>query len=168
MAAVGAELTEGLATQADPIHRFETGGDFMKRQMLSLVGVLALLLVGASAYAQNIKVKATVPFDFIVNGKTLPAGEYTIASFGSVDGRTLMVRSGDLDKQMLVRANSSESLKVSDKTKLVFHRYDQRYFLSEIWVAGNDRGHQIPRGGREKELALDYPVQDVVVLAQVR
>lgn len=140
----------------------------MKRKMLSLVGVLALLLLGVSAYAQTIKVKANVPFDFIVNGETLPAGQYTIDSLGVLDGRTLVVRSQGLDKQMLISTNSAQSLKVSDKTRLIFHCYDQRYFLSEIWVAGNDRGHQLPRGRREKELASNFPVRDVVVLARAR
>jgi hypothetical protein len=139
----------------------------MKRQMLSLVGVLALLLVGASANAQTIKVKASVPFDFIVNGQTLPAGQYTVDSFGVMDGKTLMLRNGDAKQNLIVQAISTESLKPSEKTKLVFHRYADRYFLAEVWVEGNDLGHQIAKSSREKELAMDYAVEHVVVLAQL-
>jgi len=55
----------------------------MKRQMLTLVGVLGMLLAAGSASAQTIKVKADVPFNFIINKATLPAGEYTLMSVGT-------------------------------------------------------------------------------------
>ena len=45
----------------------------MKRKMLTLVGTLSLFLAAVSAHAQTIKVKGTIPFDFIVNRATLPA-----------------------------------------------------------------------------------------------
>jgi hypothetical protein len=51
----------------------------MKNQMFALIG-LGLLLATVSANAQTDVAKANVPFDFVVTGKTLPAGEYTIQS----------------------------------------------------------------------------------------
>jgi hypothetical protein len=40
------------------------------------------------------------------------------------------------------------------KSKLVFHRYDNRYFLTQVWTAGSARGRELPKSAKEKEQAL--------------
>lgn len=137
----------------------------MKKQLLVLIG-LGLLLTTVSAYAQTINVKATIPFDFIVNRSTLPAGAYSLQSMGS-DGRVLLVRSSDNRPEALLVTNRSESRQAAEKSKLVFHKYGDRYFLSQIWVAGNASGHQLPKSPRENEIAQDFSMQEVV-LADLR
>lgn len=128
---------------------------------------LGLLLAAASARAQTIQVKAAVPFDFIVNGATLPAGDYMIQSL-SVGGTALAIRSLDQEVHTVVLANSCRSLDPSDKTKLVFRRYGAEYFLAEIWVAGNNSGHQLPKTRREAEMAMNHKAQEVTVVAALR
>jgi len=54
-------------------------GGFTKKQLLTLLG-LGLLLTTVWAYAQTIKLKANVPFNFVVTEERLPGGEYTIRS----------------------------------------------------------------------------------------
>ena len=124
--------------------------------------------MSGSAYAQTIQVKANIPFNFVVSGKTMPAGAYTIQTYGPADGKTLLVRSDDQQEKAMINAISAQSLEPSDRTKLVFHRYADRYFLSQVWVAGNNRGHQLPKSGRESEVALDFPVHNVVLMAEAR
>ena len=140
----------------------------MKRQVLTLVGVLSLLLAAGSAFAQTIKVRADVPFKFIINKETLPAGQYTIESFGSLDGRTLSIRSADMNAKAMVRANSVQSRQAAEETKLVFQRYGDRYFLSQIWVAGRKLGHQLPKSARETELARDSRPQETIIAALLK
>jgi len=137
----------------------------MKRKMLTLVGTLSLFVAAASAHAQTIKVKGTIPFDFIVNRAILPAGQYMIESLGSVDGRTLLIRSSDMKPKASVNAFSLQSLNTCERTKLVFHRYGDRYFLAEIWVAGNSSGHELPKSPREVEVAKDFTMQEVLLMA---
>ena len=48
----------------------------MKKQLFALVG-LGLLLATASASAQIVRLKANIPFNFVLNKAELPAGEYT-------------------------------------------------------------------------------------------
>lgn len=134
-----------------------------------LVGLLALMMVGDSV-AQTLRMKANVPFEFIVNGSTLPAGEYIIQSFGAVDGKTLLVGNADLHQSAIVNAIGVESSKPAGKNKLVFHRYGNRYFLVEVWTAGNDYGRQLPKSHREAEMAKDYQntFQEVDVVAALR
>jgi hypothetical protein len=134
----------------------------MKKQLLTLLG-LGLLFATASAYAQTAALKANIPFNFIVAGKSLPAGEYTIQSVSTSD-RVLVIRGSETSPNM-VMTNSCESARPSDRTKLVFHRYGDRYFLSQIWTAGNSSGAELPQGTREAEVAMDFPRQDVVLIA---
>ena len=140
----------------------------MKRQALPLVALLSLLMAAGSAFGQTIRMRADVPFGFNVNNQTLPPGTYEIQSFGVADGKTLMIRDGNLRAKALVNAHGVQSLAPSRQTKLVFNRRGDQYFLSEIWVAGNESGHQLPQSSREAELNAMAGAQHVIVLAKLR
>ena len=141
----------------------------MKLHGAVLVTMLAMMMVGESM-AQTIRMKANVPFDFIVNGSNLPAGEYTIQSFGAIDGKTLRVGNVGTHQGALANTIGMESAKAPSQTKLIFHRYGDRYFLAQVWVAGSDRGNVLPMSHRESELAKDYEnrFQEVDLVAAVR
>ena len=137
----------------------------MKNQLFALIG-LGLLLATASAYAQTGVVKANVPFNFIVEKTSIPAGTYLIQP--RIDRRAHGHRE---PRSQAHQGGSAEHLPVvngAEKTKLVFHRYGSQYFLSQIWVAGNDRGSELPTSQRESEVAMDPAPQDVVVVATLR
>jgi hypothetical protein len=138
----------------------------MKNRAVTLL-ILTLLAVPGFVNAQSRQViKAQVPFDFIVNGHILPAGECAIEAQG--DGQTnLMVSSGG--HKLYVLPNATESLTVSAETKLVFHRYGDRYFLSSISREGNNRGYALPAGKAEKELRAQKAAEgDVTLVAAVQ
>ena len=138
----------------------------MKKQLFALIG-LGLLLATASAYAQTVELKANIPFNFIVQGETLPAGEYMIEKLSSGNS-VLAIRSSDQQTQKTVLAIRCESLNASPRSRLLFHRYGDQYFLSQIWVAGNNSGQQLPKSRRESEVAMDYTVKNVNVVAALR
>jgi hypothetical protein len=48
-------------------------------------------------------------------------------------------------------ANPVEPPRRQEIGKLVFHRYGDRYFLSEVW--NPDRGSQLPASAQERKLA---------------
>jgi len=125
----------------------------MKRQALSLISLLSLLLVAGLAIAQSNNVRANVPFSFTVGSETLPAGTYDIRAMSS-DPKVLLVQAQG-GSSIIVGSNAAESLKGAEKTKLVFNRYRDQYFLAEIWVQGATRGRQLPKTSREKELAKE-------------
>ena len=139
----------------------------MKRQISTLVSVLGLLLVAASANAQSLKVKANVPFDFAVEKSTLPAGTYSIGAISS--GSTVLLVRGAEGANM-IQSNAAVSLKPSPDTHLVFHRYGGRYFLSQIWVQGETEGRQLRMSRHEAEIAKSTQAseEDVIVLASLR
>jgi|SRR6266566_3265108 len=138
----------------------------MKKQLFVLLS-LGMLLSGASAYAQTVNMKVNVPFNFIVGGATLPSGQYTIKDFGTA-GNAISIRTPDNKAKSLILARRCESLKASEETKLVFHRYGDRYFLAQIWMAGNNSGNELPKSPREGEFARAYALQEVVRVAELR
>ncbi len=140
----------------------------MKRQALTLVSVLSLLLAAGSAFAQTSHVRGNIPFSFIVNKEALPSGQYDIESFATMDGKTLLIRDANMRVSTLVRAHGVESRNPSERTKMVFNCRDNQCFLSEIWVQGRESGHQLPVSRRDAEVARDYTAEKVVVLAQLR
>lgn len=140
----------------------------MKKQLFALIG-LGLLLATTSAYAQSINLKANVPFNFVAPAGTLPSGEYTLRSVGGIDNAISI--SGEGQKSSIFLATPCLSLKSSQgagRTKLVFSRYGDQYFLSEIWMQGRTVGHKLPKTRREVETAMNQTAQQVVILAEVR
>jgi hypothetical protein len=138
----------------------------MKKQAVTLL-ILAMLVVPGFVTAQSRQIiKAQVPFDFVVNGSILPAGECAIEAQGN--GLTyLIVSSGS--HRMFVLPNATESVAVSAKAKLVFHRYGDTYFLSSISRQGENRGYAVPTGKAEKELRAQKAVaSDVTLVAAVQ
>jgi hypothetical protein len=125
------------------------------------------LLVTTAASAQSIKVKANIPFGFVVNRATLPAGEYTLESV-DLDGRVLAIRDVNAKGTRLVMSLPCQKLDTASQTSLVFHRYGNRYFLKRIWVQGNNAGHELQTGPREREVAKDFSMQEVVLMAARR
>jgi len=138
----------------------------MKKQILTLIGVLGLLLSAGSAFAQTTKIKVDVPFNFVVNRTLMPAGTYMISSVGM--GGTLIFQGLDNNALKLVNASYDAASKPSENTKLVFRCYGERYFLSQIWSAGSDRGRRLPKAAAETEVAMDFTPHDVILVANLR
>ena len=141
----------------------------MKKQALTLVGVLSLLLVAGSALAQSRgDITADVPFNFTVNQTTMPAGSYRISTLGNGNS-TLLIQNRDAKAVKLVSPNAVEALKPANKTKLVFHCYGGDHcFLYQIWVSGAVRGQQLPKSDVEREVAANTTSRNMDVIASTR
>jgi|SRR5579863_7310388 len=111
----------------------------------------ALLLAASASIAQTKQgdVTADIPFPFVVATQTLPAGHY-IVSPANVDSLSIHDAS---HHSMFVPTHSAQRSMNDDHCKLVFHRYGDTYFLSEVWVAGNPMGKALFRSRAERDLA---------------
>jgi hypothetical protein len=138
-------------------------GGFMNRLRFGFLG-LGLLLAVSAAQAQETRVKANIPFDFVVGNKVLPAGEYMVVSEGSTN-HVIVIRSDDTKSAILSLTLSCSSLNPSDKTKLVFHTLAGRYFLSQVWMQGNDRGQELQKSSAEVQLAKNHNPAGETILA---
>lgn len=91
---------------------------------------IAALFVTVGVWAQDHQVKATVPFAFTVNSTVFAPGTYAI-KYDSSSPQVLHIDGWETGSQSRVIAlpNPSGS---GHTNVLVFHRYGNLYFLSEI------------------------------------
>lgn len=142
----------------------------MKKQLFSILGMLCLLIVAPSAFAQSINVLANVPFSFSIDKSTLPAGEYQIRAVDGSGGHVLAIqnREANMGRMFLTNYVSRPASPASSQTaKLVFKRYGDEYFLSQIWTVDNDTGRELPTSAHEKELARGLTGTKVLVSAEL-
>lgn len=130
----------------------------MRRQILKgftmvalIVGVAFMAAVVSANGQTSIGVTANIPFEFVVGDQTLPAGKYTVKTI-TMGSQVLAIRSQN--KTALRQSNSLRASKAQDKGKLVFHRYGQRYFLSEVWSAGDEAGRQLRKSREERNIEI--------------
>ena len=138
----------------------------MKNNLVLFAAALALLVTTAAS-AQTTKMKADIPFKFIVNRATLPAGAYSVESLDEA-GSVLAIRGPDPKANSLAMSNSCRSANPASQTKLVFHRYGDQYFLYQVWIQGKTNGREFLPSPREKEVAKDYSMHEVVLIASGR
>ena len=127
--------------------------------MLTLIGLTGLVNAQMPA-----RITAQVPFDFVANDKTIPAGECTITI--AAGNGLVSVYSGRQHAYALPAAD--ESLNARKKTVLVFHHYGKHYFLAAIKREGAT-GYQLPASRLERELlGRNAPWQEFTLLASGR
>lgn len=127
----------------------------VRNKALRSIGVLSLLflLTAASAHAQSANhMVVAIPFDFNVAGKLLPAGEYVVrrATQNTDEGWQVLRTDGRAGAFVLTTVIRAQA--VSENSRLIFNRYDDKYFLSQVWTAGNSYGRGLPMSGRERSL----------------
>lgn len=121
--------------------------------MLSLLLVLAAVSVNAQGRSEN-SIAGNIPFDFAVGDTKLPAGNYTlrrIALTTSYD--RLVIKSSDgRGVSHTVMTMPNRTSQVQKQSKLVFNRYGDQYFLSQVWMAGSDTGRDLFPSRNERNL----------------
>jgi len=133
-----------------PAKKKEEG--LMKKQSFLMAGLLVLSSMAATqvARAQESMV-VDIPFAFVAGNATLPAGEYRVQKLDE-NSAVLLIHCWDASASALVITNAAQAKEPQAESKLVFNRYGNRYFLSQVWTAGSIRGRQLPISPREKEM----------------
>ena len=126
---------------------------------------LLLMLTAVSVAAQSERSKITnIPFSFIVGEKTLPAGEYTVEPNRRDYDKVWLVQSRDGHTSVLFTTMSVRASETQEKTKFVFHKYGDQYFLSQIWTPGSNSGRELLMQALERELAKNAIERQTIVL----
>ena len=101
---------------------------------------ICLLLTAATLIAQTNTtqrlMKVNVPFAFGVEGHFLSAGEYTV--FTVTPERSIRIVSADGKHSAIVNTLPNYAGLPSPNSRLVFHRYGDDYFLTQVWTAGQN------------------------------
>ena len=134
--------------------------------MKTLVRTSLLALAAAWMLpAQNVSptVKAKVPFEFTVMGRTLPAGDYVVNR--SNNSATVILKCWEHKVSIIVPTDALTSAAPQEEGKLIFHRYGDQYFLSEVWGQGSD-GRKLRQTKLERDLALGASPNRTVIAAR--
>src|SRR5262249_24984924 len=117
--------------------------------MNKIVGAVMglLLLLVSTSFAKTTtyeRITVTIPFDFCVLHRVLPAGTYVVTQVRDepdapvVDPNNGFYEIQSKDRRGPIASMQTTSLgaynKLHDHTKLVFNKYGDQYFLSQIWV----------------------------------
>ena len=108
----------------------------MRKHCLRILIVLfSFAGLGIAARAQvRDQVAVTIPFEFVVGGKTLPAGTYKVNRVTDTNRRTLIPHSFENHTSVLVVPSQVEDAS-SDKAYVSFERVGGQHFLSKIATA---------------------------------
>ena len=134
---------------------------------LGLLAVITIIAVSASAKAQSLdyRLTANIPFDFSVADKKLPAGKYWInRSKLSTGDLIIQIKSTNGHENISRLTIPVITVNATKDASLVFHRYGDEYFLSEIWPAGGVTGRELPKSRAERELARKAQVNQIAAM----
>ena len=131
----------------------------MKTRALVMAAVMALTAMATTRVAQaQDALVVNIPFDFMAGNRNLPAGEYSVKVSQS-DARIVLIERKDATAAMFIGTNTVVANTIQSESKLVFNRYGDRYFLSQVWNEGNSRGRQLMKTAREKEIAQTAKIE---------
>ena len=104
----------------------------MKKSMKVLcMAAVAAVLAPPCARADDVTVKAKIPFDFQVGERQLPSGEYRFVSQED-PGLLLVYSKGARERVAAVLLAGRMGAQRSSWAQLTFHRHGQQHFLKSI------------------------------------
>jgi len=96
------------------------------------------------------RLRAKIPFNFVVGSQHLPAGDYSVKPMSQV---AVLVQSKDSRSSAVVLTTVVQAKKTQEIGKLVFNQYGNQYFLSQIWTPAADTGRELLKSRIEREIA---------------
>jgi hypothetical protein len=102
------------------------------RILIALIGVAGLGMAARGQVPDQILVN--IPYQFVVAGKTLPAGTYRVNRLSDADHETLILSSFESRARVMVLSTSVESTQ-ADKPEVSFEQVGGQHFLSKIETA---------------------------------
>ncbi len=127
----------------------------MKNQIIRTTAMMCLFMVMAivSVQAQTTAGEVNIPFDFVAGKAELKAGTYNIKQRS---GNVLAINNADGKTVALVNAPLTIGARDAKAgTRLVFNQYDNRHFLSQVWLRV-DTGKQLFTSDAETSAAREY------------
>jgi hypothetical protein len=133
----------------------------MKKQSLAMALIFSVLMMLAvpstqAQYADEISAK--IPFSFLVGNKTFPAGEYSVTRLNPESATAaLAIRSADGHMSKVVLITPVQAARTQERARLVFTRYEDQYFLSQIWTPADNTGFELRKSRGERTLLARMP-----------
>jgi hypothetical protein len=136
----------------------------MRNRSFATLGVLALLAT-ASAFGQS-RLRYDIPFEFHFLNTVMPAGQYDVnAAFNGLQNVLSVECSACRAHGYTVTYGIGGGGNPSYEGRLVFHKYGDTYYLSEVWTPGNAQGGALAKSKTEREIARATPDMAHITLA---
>jgi hypothetical protein len=104
----------------------------MRKQYLRiLIALIGFGSFGMAAKGQVLdQVVVNIPYDFVVAGKTLPAGTYRVNRATEIDAKALILSNFDARASVIIVPSETESH--TGKPEVNFEQVGDKYLLSKI------------------------------------
>lgn len=126
---------------------------------------ICLLLTAVTLFAQSENrslMKVNIPFSFSADNHTLPAGEYFVKTV--TPERTIALVSADGKHATIINDLPNYASEPSPNNRLVFNRYGDQYFLTQLWCRGDNVERSPMVSKRHAEVALSGGLPDTKVI----
>jgi len=128
----------------------------MKRRSFATLGTL-FLLAAASAFGQQ-RVRYDIPFEFHFMDTVMPAGQYEVNAATNNVAHLLSLecyasRAHGISTTYGIGGGGNPR----SEGRLVFNKYGETYFLSEVWTPGDLQGGGLSKSKTESETARATP-----------
>ena len=138
----------------------------MKRNLFWVLTIVTLcLLISIPSMSAQTIAKANVPFAFTVGQTEMPAGNYIISS--AVDS-AIAIMNRDKGRSVVTVFRTEQPKSNNGTTKLVFHRYGDKCFLSQVTRGFGGNVLQLPASNQEKDAQIQkarQAISEEVVIA---
>jgi hypothetical protein len=125
---------------------------------LVLIALVAIPLSAQTNVSGTLRI--TIPVEFTVDAQKLPAGDYIVARVFDNSIQLRRVNGGKAVVTLTAIAGGGNQVQ---GPMLVFHRYGDRYFLTQVWLGKSDTGRQLFASAEEIELARNQSQQRLIV-----
>jgi len=106
----------------------------------SLIAIALLFVATTTVFAQTTPsqrlMTVNIPFSFAAGDQSLPAGEYLVLTV--TPERSIRIVSTDGEHSAIVNTLPNYAKSPSENSRLVFHRYGNEYFLTQVRTVGQN------------------------------
>ena len=120
---------------------------------LCLVVGLGAALTSNAQIQSDATIRVNVPYAFVVNNTTLPAGAYVITvPDTSSDLNVLEIRNANYKTAVLFDTEPVTGTRIMRRSELVFDKIGDTYFLSRVFMSGDEGGNQVLKSKKQRRL----------------
>lgn len=127
----------------------------ISKAFLSLCLVIGLGAVFASnaQIESDATIKVSIPHSFVVNNTTLPPGSYTIKVADDYSNlNVLEIRSANGKTNVLFDTEPVNLEREKRQSEVVFDKIGDSYFLTQVFLRGDESGNQVVKSKRQRRL----------------
>jgi len=131
-----------------------------KSLLTASAALIGMVLVSLPLYAQSLALRVNIPFEFSVGQNTLPAGTYTVEKRGD-----LLLISDRNGNSATVLSNATQNKAYKLESMVVFHRYGDHSFLTEVRWSDSPAARALMETSAERRLAKAITAEPTNVAA---